>query len=58
MNWALYRNAWLAGWNQRPLLYILIGAAFIRLWAAFGSPGYLMTDDHFLTVLLLFLMFY
>ncbi|MEY3598032.1 MAG: hypothetical protein RL521_454, partial [Bacteroidota bacterium] len=21
MNWALYRNAWLAGWNQRPLLY-------------------------------------
>jgi hypothetical protein len=50
MNWALYRNAWLAGWNQRPLLYILIGAAFIRLWAAFGSPGYLMTDDHFLTV--------
>lgn len=50
MNWNLYRNAWLAGWNQRPLIYILVGAALIRIWAAFGSPGYLMTDDHFLTV--------
>ena len=32
---------------HRPLLSILILAAFLRLIAAFMSPGYLMHDDHF-----------
>lgn len=50
MNIQALKSAWSAGWNYKPLWYILIGAAFIRIWAAFGSPGYLMTDDHFLTV--------
>ena len=35
---------------QRPLLFILILAAILRLVAAIYSEGYLMHDDHFLVV--------
>ncbi|MEN9334152.1 MAG: hypothetical protein RLY35_1332 [Bacteroidota bacterium] len=46
----LWRNSFVSWWNYQPLQVILLGGLFIRLWAAFFSPGYLMVDDHFLTV--------
>ncbi|PCJ80512.1 MAG: hypothetical protein COA49_08570 [Bacteroidetes bacterium] len=36
--------------TQRPLLSILILAAFLRIVASFMSEGYLMHDDHFWVV--------
>jgi hypothetical protein len=36
--------------QEHPLRSILLGAFLIRLVAAFFSPGFLMVDDHFLTI--------
>ncbi len=47
---AFIRNSFISWWHYQPLQVILIGAVFTRLMAAFFSPGYLMVDDHFLTV--------
>ncbi len=37
-------------WDEKPLLLILIAAAFFRLLAAVFSKGYGMHDDHFLVI--------
>jgi hypothetical protein len=50
MSWTTLKNSCQSWWNYRPLHVIIIGAIFVRVWAAFASPGYLMIDDHFLTV--------
>jgi hypothetical protein len=36
--------------ESKPLRSILLGAFLTRLIAAFFSPGFLMVDDHFLTI--------
>jgi hypothetical protein len=36
--------------QQHPLRFILLSALFVRLLAAFFAPGYMMHDDHFLTI--------
>jgi hypothetical protein len=46
----LWRNSLVSWWNYQPLQIILLGGLLVRLFAAFFSPGYLMVDDHFLTV--------
>ena len=46
----LWRNSFVSWWNYQPLQVILLGGLMVRLFAAFFSPGYLMVDDHFLTV--------
>ncbi len=39
------------GWSRMaPLTRLLLAGAALRLLAAWGSPGYLMHDDHFLVV--------
>lgn len=37
-------------WENRPLVLILLGAAFFRLLAVLFSKGYGMHDDHFLVI--------
>lgn len=36
--------------QEHPLRFILLSALFVRLLAAFFAPGYMMHDDHFLTI--------
>jgi hypothetical protein len=37
-------------WNEKPLAFVLTVALAVRFLAVFFSEGYLMHDDHFLTV--------
>jgi hypothetical protein len=45
-----FQQALTSYFQSRPLRTILLGAFLIRLVAAFFSPGFLMVDDHFLTI--------
>lgn len=37
-------------WQTHPLRLLLVTALFVRLLAVFFAPGYMMHDDHFLTI--------
>jgi hypothetical protein len=46
----LSKQRFLLYFNAHPLRVILLLALFVRLLAAFFAPGYMMHDDHFLTI--------
>jgi hypothetical protein len=45
-----FQSGFLSYFQEHPLRVILWGAFLVRFVAAFFSPGFLMVDDHFLTI--------